>query len=260
VYIERLLEHDAALQEHVMRAFFVEEQYLPYVGLLSAAAQLARDIVARLLLAALQRGSFEFVERMLAIVWFLPHDDLDPTATQLARDLVAPLLLAALQNGSFEFVERMLANQRRALDSMTSDQVEGFLLAAVQHDSQQRMQGIGNARLLSEVDEKQACLEAAKGMRSCVRGLCRLPAAAEISSTAVSKLLWAAVQLQGWGCTWAVIALCKLPAAADISPQETALLLDKLHSLRSIGAASGKAIGSLHKAQKLAIGTRAPAT
>jgi hypothetical protein len=89
-----------------------------------------------------------------------------------------------------------------------------------------------------------------------VRGLSTLPGAAELSSTAVGKLLLAALQLEGWGCTEAVIALCKQPAIADISPQVMVRVVDKLCSLCSKGAASStacfrKAVCSLHKTQEV---------
>jgi hypothetical protein len=148
-----------------------------------------------------------------------------PAAAQLATDIVARLLLAALQRPHFDlnFVESMLADEHAAFYSMTSDQLESLLLAALQQDSEQHTQ--------------------------CLRGLCKLPSAAELSSTTVSRLLWAALKLEGWGCTWAVGALCQLPAVAQISPQEMVRLLEKLCSLCSTGAASWSAVNNLHEAQ-----------
>jgi hypothetical protein len=141
----------------------------------------------------------------LMCIVVLPDDDLLPAAAQLARDIVARLLLAALQRGSYNFMEDMLANRQEELHNLTSDQLESMLLAALERDNQQ-----------------------------CVRGLCKLPGAAELSGTDVSKLLWAALQLQDWGCAGTVDALCRLPAVAHISPQDVVRLLEEVCSLRSV--------------------------
>jgi hypothetical protein len=91
--IERLLGHDSDLQESITR--LVSIVVLPNNDLLPAAAQLARDIVARLLLAALRRGMFN----------------------------------------SLDFVARMLSDQREVLHKLTSDQLDSLLLAAVEQNS-----------------------------------------------------------------------------------------------------------------------------
>jgi hypothetical protein len=173
--------------------------------------------------------------------------ELQPAAVQLTREIVARLLLAELQKGSFAFVQYMLEENPGAWRAIAGGHVESMLLAALQGASQQRTDGLRSARLLSKRGAKLARVAAAKRVQSCVRKLCKLPGAAEISSTAVAGLLQAALQLQDWGSVKTVAALCKLPAAAGISAKELLQLLQAAAAQRRVwNTASGAALNSLH--------------
>jgi hypothetical protein len=186
---------------------------------------------------------------------FLLSLGLQPAAEQLAREVVARLMLTELQRGSFEYVQCMLADAMwrplpdpQMLRTIASGQVESMLLAAIQGASQQRTNGLRSAQLLSKRAAKLARVAAAKHMQSCVRELCKLPGAAELSSTTVAELLQAALQLQDWGASKTVAALCELPPAAGISAKELVQLLQAASAqCRVWNTASDAALDSLYR-------------
>jgi hypothetical protein len=65
-------------------------------------------------------------------------------------------------------------------------------------------------------------------LEQCLRRLSQLPGAACISSSAVSRLLLEASQLQRSGPDASVPALCQLPAAVSVSSHQMAQLLQAL--------------------------------
>jgi hypothetical protein len=171
---------------------------------------------------------------------FLTFVGMKPAAVQLAGEIVARLLLAELQAGNFEVVQCFTYEPTEVLRAITSDQVESMLAAALQGANQQCRCGMRDAQLLSK--------RAAKRVQRCVRELCRLPGAAALSSTAVSKLLQAALQLQDWGSSRTVAALCKLPAAEGMCTKDVVQLLQAASAQRRVwNTASGAALESLHR-------------
>jgi hypothetical protein len=223
--VELLLAHDLATQDSITgdMIMVLRPEFTTVASVLPAAAQLARDIVARLLLAVLQQRRFD-VGSVASIV-----ADWQEALHYLTSGQIESMLLAALQQDSKQRTQcvRGLCKLPGAA-ALSSTAVSKLLWAALQL-------------------RDQGCSEA-------VISLCKLPGAAALSSTAVSKLLWAALRLQDRGCSEAVISLCKLPAVADISPREMVRVLDKLCSLCSTGAASStghyrEAVCSLHRTQ-----------
>jgi hypothetical protein len=199
---------------------------VPDNDLLPAAAQLARNIVARLLLAALQMDSF-------------------------------PL---------FKSVERMLGNQRDVLQHLTSTQVASMLLAALQQDNQDHMDCVRGlcrrpaaAGLNSTAVGRMlwAALQLRLwGFTRAVAELCKLPAAAHISHKEMVRLLDELCSLHSTGAVNkdAVGSLHKAQRVRYQSSSSVAELLaaaaecgaggamDELCKLRAVKALSSAAV------------------